>query len=109
MLIFHGGIKSDASPEQLQANMGKWFAWVEQLQKEGKYVSGEALLPGGKLVNGKSSVTDGPYTEGKEIVGGYFVINAATLQEATQNAQEHYPDFEFGGTVQVRHCMKFDM
>ncbi len=109
MLIFHGGIKSESSPEELQANMGKWMAWINKLHAEGKYVSGEALLPGGKLVTGKNAVTDGPYTEGKELVGGYFVINGATMDEAIAEATEHYPDYDFGGSVQVRQAMKFDM
>ena len=109
MLIFQGGIKSNSSPTELQANMDKWMAWVEKLNKEGKYVSGEALLPGGKLITGKTAVTDGPYTEGKELVGGFFVINAATIEEATKIATDNYPDFEYGGSVQVRPVMKFDM
>ena len=108
MLIFHGGIKFDASPQELQANMGKWMAWVEKLHKEGKYVSGEALLPGGKLVTGKTTVTDGPYTEGKELVGGFFVINANNMEEALEECQ-NYPDFDYGGQIQVRPVMKFDM
>ena len=107
MLIFHGGIGYDASPADMQANMGKWMGWVEQLQKEGKYVSGEALLPGGKLVTGTTAVTDGPYTEGKELVGGYFVIKATNMEEAVAECQ-NYPDFQFGGQVQVRPVMKFD-
>ena len=109
MLIFHGGIKSNSSPEELQSNMGKWMAWVDKLNEEGKYVSGEALLPGGKLVTGKNAITDGPYTEGKELVAGFFVINAATIEEAVANAAENYPDFAFEGKVQVRPVMKFDM
>lgn len=109
MFIFHGGLNQDASPEQMQNNMNKWFAWVEKLNKDGRYVSGEALLPGGKLVTGKNTATDGPYTEGKEIVGGFFVVNAANIEEATAIAQEGYPDFEYGGTVQVRPVVKFDM
>ena len=108
MLIFHGGIKQDASPEDLQTNMSQWMAWVEKLNNEGRYVSGEALLPGGKLVSGKSAVTDGPYTEGKELVGGYFVIEAADLQEAVDECH-NYPDYSYGGQVQVRQVMKFDM
>jgi hypothetical protein len=109
MLIFQGGIKSDESPEKLQANMAKWMSWVEKLHQEGKYVSGEALLPGGKLVSGQNAVTDGPYTEGKELVGGYFVVNANNMDEAVALVTESYPDFEYGGTVQVRPVMKFDM
>ena len=108
MLIFHGGIKSDASPADMEANMNKWMAWVEKLNKEGKYVSGEPLLPGGKLVSGPSSVTDGPYTEGKEVVGGYFVLNAASFDEAVAECN-NYPDFDYGGRIQVRQVMKLDM
>jgi hypothetical protein len=108
MLIFHGGIKQDASPEDLQANMGKWMTWVENLSKEGKYVSGEPLLPGGKLVSSTTSVTDGPYTEGKELVGGYFIINAADMEEAVEESK-NYPDFGYGGEVQVRQVMKLEM
>jgi hypothetical protein len=108
MLIFHGGIKQDASPEELQANMGKWMSWVESLNKEGKYVSGEPLLPGGKLVSSTTSVTDGPFTEGKEVVGGYFIINAANIDEAVEISKS-YPDFEYNGTVQVRQVMQLEM
>jgi len=108
MLIFQGGIKSDASPSEMQANMGKWMAWVEKLSKEGKYVSGEPLLPGGKLVSGPTSVTDGPYTEGKEVVGGYFIINASSIDEAVVECRQ-YPDFDFGGQIQVRPVMAMDM
>ena len=109
MLIFHGGIDYHASPEQMQANMGKWMAWVDKLAKAGKYVSGEPLLPGGKLVTGKKkSVTDGPYTEGKEVVGGYFLINASDYDEAISLCDD-YPDYEYGGSIQVRQVMKIEV
>ena len=111
MLIFQGGAQpSSLSPEEMQAQMGKWFAWIEKLRKKEQYVSGEPLLPGGKLVSGAGgkTVTDGPYTEGKEIVGGFFVIKAKDLAEAVDISKE-CPDFEFGGKVQVRQVMKMDM
>lgn len=108
MLIFHGGINQDASPQDLQNNMGKWMEWVEKLNKESRYVSGEALLPGGKLVTGNNAATDGPYTEGKEVVGGFFVIQANTIEEAIEECK-HYPDFQYGGQVQVRPVVKFDV
>ena len=110
MLIFQGSLPSgERSPEQMQASMGKWMAWIDKLGKAGKYVAGEPLLPGGKLVSGKSkTVTDGPYTEGKEIVGGFFIINAADINEATEISKE-CPDFEIGTNVQIRQVMKMDM
>ncbi|HEX5653169.1 MAG TPA: YciI family protein [Chitinophagaceae bacterium] len=110
MLIFHGGQMDGMSPEQMQAHMGKWFAWIEQLNKTEQYVAGEPLLPGGKLVSGKNgnAVTDGPYTEGKEVVGGYFIVNANDMDEAVKIAKD-CPDFEINGSVQVRQVMKIEM
>ena len=108
MFIFIGGDPSQLSPDAQQANMQKWFAWVEKLTNEKRYVAGEALLPGGKTIKGvKKTVTDGPYIEGKEIVGGFFVILAKDLQEATEMAKA-CPDYELGGIVEVREVMKFD-
>lgn len=107
MLIFHGGEKNGASPEQMQAHMGKWMAWIEKLSKTDQYVAGEPLLPGGKLISGAGgkTVTDGPYTEGKEVVGGFFIIKAKDMNDAVAISKES-PDFELGGTVQVRQVMK---
>ena len=66
-------------------------------------------MPGGKLVSGANkTVTDGPYTEGKEVVGGFFIINANSLDEAAEIAKG-CPDFEQGGSVQVRQVMKIEM
>jgi hypothetical protein len=109
MLIFHGANANDLSPEVMESQMSKWMAWVEKLNQGGRYVSGEPLLPGGKLLTGSNKAgTDGPYTEGKEVVGGYFIINAANMDEAVQISQD-YPDFDFGGSVQVRQVMNMDM
>jgi hypothetical protein len=113
MLIFHGGSNQEnafASAEAIQAHMGKWIAWVEKLKKSGQYSSGEPLLPGGKLVSGAAgkSVVDGPYTEGKEVVGGYFVIRAKDMDDAVAITKKDFPDFELGGSVQIRPVMKMD-
>jgi hypothetical protein len=109
MLIFHGGISPSESPAQLQSNMEKWIAWVEKLRKGNKYLSGEPLLPGGKLISGANgkSVTDGPYTEGKEVVGGYFIVEAANYNEAVTMCND-YPDYQYGGKIQIRQVMKMD-
>lgn len=108
MFIFIGGDPSHLSPDAQQAHMQKWFTWVEKLRQEKKYVAGEALLPGGKTIRGsKKTVTDGPYAEGKEIVGGFFVVEAKDLNQAVEMAKA-CPDYELGGIVEVREVMKFD-
>ena len=106
MLIFHGGSSLLKSPEAMQANMGKWMAWIDKLKTTDQYVAGEPLLPGGKLISGKNkNVTDGPYTEGKEVVGGFFIIKAADINEAVEISKD-CPDYEAGGSVQVRQVIK---
>lgn len=93
------------SPEQIQGQMQKWFAWVEELKSKGIYVDGKPLTPTGKTVQGKTPVvTDGPFAETKELVGGYFIIKAASIDEAAELAKK-YPDFELGGAVEVREVM----
>lgn len=109
MLIFLGGDYSQFSNEQMDQHMQKWLAWVQELSEQQRYVSGEALLPGGKTVAGPGKVvTDGPFTEGKEIIGGYFVVLAKNLDEAVDIAKAS-PDYAIGGIVEVREVQKFDI
>ncbi len=109
MFIFIGGDPSHLSPEAQQAHMQKWFEWVEKLTNDKHYVSGEALLPGGKIISGaKKTITDGPFAESKELVGGFFVVHAKSVDEAVTLAKD-CPDYELGGIVEVREVQKFDM
>jgi len=109
MLIFRGG--SDAatlSPEESQQQMQKWFEWVGELQGKGIYTAGEALTPEpGKLVGKGKVVTDGPFAESKEMIGGYFIVKADSLEAATEIAKAS-PDLPYGGTVEVRDVVVFD-
>ena len=109
LFVDNPDVAQPESPEAMQDHMQKWFAWVEDLTKKGRYVSGEPLLPEGKIIRGsKKLVTDGPFTESKEIVSGYFVIEAKDLNEATELAKD-CPIFELDGTVAVRPVQKIDM
>lgn len=109
MFIFRGGLDpSTASPQDMESNMQKWFAWVKDLQDRNIYAAGEALLPTGKTVRKQNLVTDGPFAESKEIVGGFFVVKANSLDEAIELAKD-CPDLPLGGTVEVREVMKFDL
>lgn len=108
MLIFRNS--SDAvkmSPEESQQNMQQWFSWIGDLQSKGIYTGGEALMPTGKTVKKGNVVTDGPYAESKEMVGGFFIIKAANIEEASEIAKG-CPDLPQGGTVEVRDVVVFD-
>jgi hypothetical protein len=108
MFIFSGNNQQyDFSPEQAQKHMQNWFSWIEDLKAKKIYVAGEALLPVGKTVKGKKAlVTDGPFAESKELVGGFFIIKANSLEEATEIAKGS-PDLPYDGSVEVREVMKF--
>lgn len=111
MFIFRGSAPKDLvlSPEEAQASMQKWFEWIGQLSAKGRYVAGDPLLKEGKSIEGKKPVvTDGPFAEGKELVGGYFIIKAESLEEATELAFG-FPDFEIQGSVEIREIMKIPM
>jgi hypothetical protein len=113
MLIFHGDAQTEQdyanqSPEALQAELQKWNTWIGQIAAQGRLVGAEALAPGGKTLTAAGQVhTDGPYTEGKEIVGGYLTLKATSLDEAVQLSQG-CPVFETNGTVEVRPVVNFE-
>jgi hypothetical protein len=50
---------------------------------------------------GKTRTTDGPYSETKEVLGGFYLIEAASYDEAVQRSLDH-PHLEHGGTIEVR-------
>ena len=110
MFIFRGPTPEDLklTPEQSQASMQKWFDWIGELSAKGRYIAGDPLLKAGKTLQGtKPVVTDGPFAEGKELLGGYFIIKAESLEEAAKLALG-FPDFETG-SVEVREIMKMPM
>ncbi len=100
--IFRGGQTPNASPEAMQAQMQKWMNWIQRLKEKGTYITGEPLQPGGKVVSSaKKIITDGPFAEGKEVVAGFFLIRAESLDEATEISKD-CPVFDTGGSVEVR-------
>jgi hypothetical protein len=80
-----------------------WGAWYAGLAAEGKVEHARPLALNGRVVSGKRGqlVTDGPFAETKEIVGGYFFLKVADLDEATAIAQQ-CPGLPLGLTVEVR-------
>jgi len=110
MMIFLGADYSELglSPEQMQTQMGKWFSWNDKMQKAGIVKHGNALVPTGKTISGANrTVSDGPFAESKEIIGGYYVVSAESYEKAIEIAQD-YPDFDLGGTVEIREIMVFN-
>jgi hypothetical protein len=105
MLLIRGGDDAtrDYTPEQYQQVIQRYIDWAAKLRREGRNHGGDELKQGGKVVRmrGGQAVVDGPYTETKEAIGGYFIIEAADLDEAAEIAKE-CPVLDHDGAVEVR-------
>ncbi|MEP3208444.1 MAG: YciI family protein [Maribacter sp.] len=110
MMIFIGADYQELglSPEQMQNRMGKWFGWNEKMRAQGIVKGGDALVPVVKRVSGPSrTISDGPFVDSKELIGGYYIVQAENA-EAVVKIAEDYPDYDLGGTVEIREVMVFD-
>ncbi|KJD35870.1 DGPFAETKE domain protein [Tamlana sedimentorum] len=110
MMIFTGADYTDLglSPEELQTRMQKWFAWGNKMEQAGILRGGEALTPQIRRVSGENrTVTDLSSAEAKEIVGGYYTVEAESFDAVEAIAQD-FPDYDLGGTVEIREVMVFD-
>lgn len=92
---------AELSPEEMQKAIEKYMAWAKKpFFVDGKRLAGDA----GRVMrskDGKVRVTDGPYSETKEVMGGLYIIEAASYEEAVERALDH-PHLEYGGTIEVR-------
>lgn len=87
------------SPEEMQKAIEKYSAWRKKAVDSNRLAEDP-----GKVIrshSGKSRVTDGPYSETKEVLGGYYTIEATNYDDAVQKALTH-PHLEYGGTVEIR-------
>lgn len=92
------------SPEELQATIRRWQDWIGGIAAQGKFVSTNQLGFEGKTLKSGNVTTDGPYAEVKEIIGGYIIVKADSLDEAISLAAG-CPVLEIGGHVEVRNIM----
>ena len=107
MLLLHDDPTAFAglSPEQMQKVIEKYMTWGRRLREAG-YISESHKLADepGKVMRGQSGrvrVIDGPYSETKEILGGYYVIAADSYDQAIDRARD-CPHLEYGGAIEVR-------
>jgi len=110
MLIFRNENRpNDALPsaEQMQAMLSQWQKWIKSVAEQGKYNGTNRLLSEGKTLKPGNIVTDGPYIEAKEMVGGYLIVKANSLDEAVEIAKS-CPALLYGGNVEVRTVMSID-
>ena len=115
MLIYVDEDKMQAMRDQIgqDAYTAKWMAYRGDLSKAGSLLGGEALMPASTATTmrgkdgGGTIATDGPFVETKEALGGYFVVEAANLDDAMAWAGK-MPVFQTGGSVEIRPIVDFN-
>jgi hypothetical protein len=89
------------SPEEMQKAIEKYMAWTRKPFTRDSKRLGEDVGRVIRANGGKPRATDGPYSETKEVLGGYYTIEAENYDEAVKLALGH-PHLEYGGTIEVR-------
>lgn len=103
LLLFRGtNWHRELSTDEVGKIMSEWNQWFDRLSNEGKLVAASPLENEGKIVSGKAgAVSDGPFAESKEAIGGFFLLNVPTMEEALVIAKQ-CPALLQGLTVEVR-------
>jgi len=107
MLLLHDNPASFSklSPEEMQKVIQKYIAWGQRMQNAGVLRDRNKLVDdNGKVLRKSGSdvrITDGPYSETKEVLGGYYTVEAENY-DAIVDIVRDSPHFDFGGTIEVR-------
>jgi hypothetical protein len=104
MVVLHGKPSdwNSIPSDQQQQLLGRYMAWVEELKSQDRFKAGSELHPSHRDLRSVNNriVVDGPFPETKEVLTGYFVIKASSLDEAAEISKE-CPALSHGDWVQV--------
>jgi hypothetical protein len=97
------------SPEEMQQMLQKWQTWMAEGFRQGWMLeAGDGLKKEGRVVNARKVISDGPFIEVKEMVGGFSIVQADTLDAAAELAKG-CPIFLRGGSVEVRPLQGYNV
>ena len=107
LLIFHKPITEPVcSAAKASEEFNQAMAWIDSLRMRGISLGGRPLETRGRVLRRKGEpAVDGPFAEGKEVIGGYLVILARDLDEATEIAAT-CPSLDCNTTVEIRPIAK---
>jgi len=102
MLLIYTPADNPLTPEEMAEMSPKWDEYTESLREAGVYVAGDALQSTELATtvrerDGQVQITDGPFAETKEVLGGYYVLNAPDLDTVITHAGR-IPNIAYGST-----------
>jgi hypothetical protein len=101
LVISRGQWDKTLSRDEIQNVIDRFYTWRDRLVDEGKMKPGQRLTYKGKTIVRQNVITDGPFGESKEVIGGYWFILAASLDEAVQIAEGN-PCLDCGLFLEIR-------
>jgi hypothetical protein len=108
LFLYHNPASTDPtppSPEQMQQMLANWASWKEKFKKH-VVDMGDGLKSSGKVLSA-GEVTDGPFSEAKEIIAGFSIIEAESYDQALEVARECPIVFMPGAIIEIREMMGF--
>ncbi len=108
MMIFRSEERVErTTPEEMQAQIKVWQDWIGGIAAKDRFVATNALGMQGKVIRTNKPVTDGPYAEVKEMIGGYIIVKAESMDEAVILSKGCPTLTLHGGSVEIRDVMVF--
>lgn len=110
LLLLHEQTENmkNLSPSEMEELISSHMDWANQLAEQGHLISGDGLQETGVKITGKESiVSDSMYLEAKEMIGGYYLIQAVNLDEAIEISKQ-CPCHHWGGTTEIRPIAIYD-
>ncbi|HYZ84131.1 MAG TPA: YciI family protein [Bryobacteraceae bacterium] len=106
MLIVKADADSEAGKPPTRELMEEMGRFNEEMVKAGVMLAGEGLLPSSKgarvkFSGSKRSVVDGPFAETKELIAGFWLIQAKSLEEAIEWAKRSPNPMGEGKTAEI--------
>lgn len=101
LLLSRGQWDTASAKADIEAAIDKFYTWYEANLEKGVFKPGSRLTTDVALVTREGIRTDGPFAEGKEVIGGYWIIVAESLAAAAAIASEN-PVLPHGLNFEIR-------
>ena len=104
-------VATDSDPDPKAEAPGEVETWVDDVDSRGKRITGDRLRPAGaaktvRVRGGRKVVTDGPFTESKEVIIGFDILECDSMDEAIEIAARH--PMARAGRLEVRAFWPFE-
>jgi hypothetical protein len=100
LVLSRGKWDADKSSDEIQSAIDAFYAWYDRLVADGRVKRGHRLAREGKVVS-RQRIADGPFAEAKELIGGYWIVTAKSLDAAAE-LMSHNPTLACGLQFEVR-------